>query len=354
MNILTENLIGNPVERWLLAIGILLLTAVLLRLLVRLIAQRLQQLAARTETHWDDVLASVLVRTRSLFFLVLGIYVASRTLTLPAPLPEVFDKALLVALLVQAGIWANAFMSTLLKHYRQRASEANPSATTTISAVELVARIVIWALVLLLALDNFGINVTALITGLGIGGVAVALAVQNILGDLFASLSIMLDKPFVEGDFLMVDDLLGRVERIGLKTTRVRSLSGEQLIFSNSDLLNSRVRNYGRMFERRVVFTLGVTYDTPREKLEKIPRLIREAVESQETTRFDRAHFMRYGDYALLFESVYFVLSPDYNLYMDRQQSINFRIHEAFEQLGVAFAFPTQTLHVPGLVSTSR
>jgi small-conductance mechanosensitive channel len=200
--------------------------------------------------------------------------------------------------------------------------------------------------VLLVALDNLGIDVTALVAGLGIGCVAVALSVQNILGDLFASLSIILDKPFVIGDFLIIDDYMGSVEYVGLKTTRVRSLSGEQLIFSNSDLLKSRIRNYGRMFERRVVFSIGVTYDTSREKLRRIPGIIREAIEAEDKTRFDRSHFMNYGDYSLQFETVYYVLSADYNSYMDIQQAIYFAIHEAFEQEGIEFAYPTQTLFV--------
>ena len=197
---------------------------------------------------------------------------------------------------------------------------------------------------MLLALDNMGVDISTLVTGLGVGGVAVALAVQNVLGDLFASLSIVLDKPFVIGDFLAVGDLVGNVEQIGLKTTRVRSLSGEQLIFSNADLLQSRIKNYGRMMQRRILFTIGVTYQTPREKLENIPTILREAIESQKNVRFDRSHFARYGDFSINFESVYFVTVPTYNTYMDTQQAINLRIHERFEQEGIEFAYPTQTL----------
>ena len=193
-------------------------------------------------------------------------------------------------------------------------------------------------------LDNLGVNITALVAGLGVGGIAVALAVQTILGDLFASLSIVVDKPFVVGDFLIVRDLLGSVEHVGLKTKRLRSLSGEQLVFSNSDLLNSRIRNYGRMYERRVAFDIGVTYQAPREKLVKIPEIIREAVEKQQKTRFDRSHFKAYGDFSLLFESVYFVLESDYNKYMDVQQAINLYIHECFETEAIEFAYLTQTV----------
>jgi small-conductance mechanosensitive channel len=199
---------------------------------------------------------------------------------------------------------------------------------------------------LLLILDNLGIDITALVAGLGVGGIAVALAVQNILGDLFASLSIVLDKPFAVGDFIIIDDYLGSVEHVGLKTTRLRSLSGEQLVMSNADLLSSRIRNYGRMYERRIVFSLGVTYQTPRDKLKKIPGIIRDAVEAQDQTRFDRSHFKGYGSFSLDFETVYHVLQPDYNLYMDIQQAVNFAIHERFEAEGIEFAYPTQTLFV--------
>jgi small-conductance mechanosensitive channel len=198
--------------------------------------------------------------------------------------------------------------------------------------------------VLLLTLDNLGVNITALVAGLGIGGVAVALALQNVLGDLFASLSIALDRPFVVGDFLAVDTFLGSVEYIGIKTTRLRSLDGEQIILSNSDILKSRVRNYGRMVERRVQFATRVSYEVSVELIEKIPGLIRDAIEAQQSTRFDRSHFLRHGDAALEFETVYFVTTADYNRFMDIQQAINLRIHRKFEELGVSFAMPTQKL----------
>jgi MscS family membrane protein len=184
------------------------------------------------------------------------------------------------------------------------------------------------------------------VAGLGIGGIAVALALQNVLSDLFASLSIVLDKPFVVGDFVGVGEFLGTVEYVGLKTTRLRSLSGEQIVFSNSDLLGSRLRNYKRLRERRAVFQIGVTYDTPEPKLRAIPKLLRSIVEAQQNTRFDRAHFRTYGPYSLDFEVVYFVLVSDYNDYMDIQQAINFEVFTRFQTEGIEFAFPTQTLFV--------
>jgi len=205
-----------------------------------------------------------------------------------------------------------------------------------------------WVLVLLLVLDNLGVQVTALVAGLGIGGIAIALAAQSVLGDLFASFVIVVDKPFKEGDFIIVGDLMGSVEHVGIKTTRVRSLWGEQLVFSNSDLTSSRIRNFGLMQQRRILFSVGVTYDTAPDAVERIPEMIREAVESQELTRFDRAHFSGYGDSSLDMEVVYYVLSGDYNVYMDIQQGINLALLRRFTDEGIDFAFPTRTLHVYG------
>jgi small-conductance mechanosensitive channel len=201
-------------------------------------------------------------------------------------------------------------------------------------------------LVLLSMLDNLGINVTALVASLGIGGIAIALAAQNILGDLFASLTIAIDKPFVIGDFIILGQETGTVEHVGLKTTRLRSLSGEQIILSNNDLLQSRIHNYKRMEERRALFAIGVTYDTPAEKLELIPELIKQAVAAQTDARFDRAHFKSFGAFSLDFETVYYVRKPDYGVFMDVQQAINLQLVRSFADHSIAFAFPTQTLHL--------
>ena len=182
---------------------------------------------------------------------------------------------------------------------------------------------------------------TMLIAGLGIGGIAIALAMQNVLGDLLASLSIALDKPFKVGDFLTIGEEKGTVEHIGIKSTRLRSISGEQIVMSNSDLLSSRVRNFGLLFERRINFKIGIVYETPREKIKQVPKILEEAIRAQPKTRFDRAHFTAFGDFSLNYEAVYFVLDPAYGTYMDVQQAINLRIHEEFEKAGIEFAYPT-------------
>ena len=338
--------LGNTVQAWLIGLLATLAIFVALKFGVRIIHRRLAAIAERTTTRWDDVVAATLGSTKTVFLLLFAAFFASLTVQLSPGVRAAVVSVAVLALLVQAGIWTSTALKIGLREYAESQLTEDAAALTTMNAVGFVARLVLWAVVLLLALDNLGINITALVTGLGIGGIAVALAAQNMLGDLFASLTIVLDKPFVMKDFLVVNEFLGSVERIGLKTTRLRSLSGEQLVFSNADLLNSRIRNYGRMFERRVLFSVGVVYQTPRDKLEKIPEIIRTAIESQEKTRFDRAHFKEFGAYSLDFEAVYYVLEPAYNFYMDTQQAINFQIHERFEAEGIEFAYPSQTLFV--------
>ena len=338
--------LGNSIQAWLIAIGAAVAIFLLLVLIRKTVIRRLRRVAERTTTRLDDLFVALLRHLKAWFLLAVAVFAGTFFLSLPTQLSTAIRSVAVIGLLVQAGVWAGLVINFYLQNYRERRLQKDPGSVTTLSAVGLFSKIGVWVIVLLLALDNLGINVTALVAGLGVGGIAVALAVQNVLGDLLASLSIVLDKPFVVGDFIMVDDFLGGIEYVGLKTTRVRSLSGEQLVFSNSDLLKSRIRNYGRMYQRRVVFAIGVTYETPRDKVEKVPAILRTAVEKQDDTRFDRAHFKAYGDFALQFEIVYYVLMADYNRYMDIQQAINFYIMEQFEHEGIEFAYPTRTLWV--------
>ena len=229
----------------------------------KILVSRLRILAPKTKSDWDDIAGPLLERIHSLFLLVLALYAGSLVLPLPEDVSDLFGKLFGVAFLVQAALIGNRLIGLVIERYRQRKTESNIAATTTLGSIGFVLQLLLWFSLLLVALDNFGINITTLIAGLGIGGIAVALAVQNILGDLFASFSIVFDKPFVIGDFIIVGDFLGTVEYVGLKTTRIRSLSGEQLIFSNADLLQSRIRNFKRMQERRVVFTIGVLTRPP-------------------------------------------------------------------------------------------
>jgi len=335
---------GNPLERWVAALAVVVVALLVVKIVMAVIRGRARKLAERLNRDWGYAVAELLTATRFWFLVLLAVYLGSLVLVLPARTVSVARSVVVIALVLQAALWGSVLINFWLSRYVKTRLESDAASVTTMTALVFLGRVALWSVAVLLILDNLGIDVTALIAGLGIGGIAVALAAQNVLGDLFASLAIVLDKPFVLGDFVIVGDYMGSVEKIGLKTTRLRSLSGEQLIFSNSDLLNSRVRNYKRMYERRILFKLGVTYQTPYDKLAAIPGFIREAVETQEKTRFDRAHFQSYGDFALVFEVVYYVLTADYNTYMDIHQAINLHLYKRFEDEGIEFAYPTQTV----------
>lgn len=344
-SIFEYDLAGNSPELWLYAAGSAVVLFLLLRLLFGVLQRRLASISKKTSTVADDLIAAGLESTKGFILLVVSVWGAAQWLEL-GDAEMFFDYALLVAVVFQLALWANRMVSAYIVFYTDSRREDNPAAVSVVQGVSFLVRVVIWSIALLLVIDNLGYDVTALVAGLGISGIAVALALQNILGDLFASLSIVLDKPFVIGDFIIVGDLLGVVEKIGLKTTRVRSLSGEQLIFSNGDLLNSRIRNFKRMQERRVAFGFGVLYQTTPDQLEAIPPMVGEVIEAQEGARFDRAHFKAFGESSFDYEVVYYINTPDYNAYMDCQQAINLGICRSFAERGIEFAYPTRTIYM--------
>ncbi|HTO94870.1 MAG TPA: mechanosensitive ion channel family protein [Bacteroidota bacterium] len=346
MNFWGFRLLGNSVEDWLYASGTAAVAFLVMHAALKFVTFRLGRFAGGTKTPLDDFVVDLLRRTRSLSLLAVALFLGSLSLAVPSGAARALDVALVMVVILQGALWGNAAIRFWLSRAVSATQEQDAARATTISALEFVARILLWSMAILLALENLGISVTGLVAGLGVGGIAVALALQNILGDLFASLSIVLDKPFVIGDFIVVDDHVGSVEHVGLKSTRLRSLSGEQIVCANSDLLKSRIRNFKRMYERRIVFSLGVTYQTSHAALTAIPGMIRSIVQGQPSTRFDRAHFREYGDSALLFEVVYFVTDPDYNRYMDIQQAINLEIYRQFADAGIEFAYPTRTVVV--------
>ena len=339
-------ILDNPVTTWAISAAVFGISWLIINVVRRLVLGRLHALSENKGSLALEITENVLGRTKAWFKLIVALFIASRFITWSANLDSIIIRVAIIGVLLQAGVWASAGISSYVKLGRSRHLEEDPGTVAAMDVLGFVMRVTVWTIVLLLVLDNLGVNITALVAGLGVGGIAVALAAQNMLSDLFASLSIVLDKPFVVGDFLIIDDMIGSVEQVGLKTTRIRSLSGEQLILSNNDLLSSRIRNYGRMFERRVAFHVGVVYQTPADKLRRIPDMVRAIIEAEDETRFDRAHFQRYGDFALVFEIVYFVTQNDYVRYMDIQQSINLQIFEAFAAEGIEFAYPTQTLFV--------
>jgi small-conductance mechanosensitive channel len=340
---------GNTVAQWLTAAAIVVGVTLGVRVVFAVVLGRVRALATRTANELDDLVAELLEKTKVLFIALIALWAGSRALELPDGLDAVFRGTLVIGLLLQAGFWGMGIIEYLVRRTKRRQLEEDPGMATAVGAMGFIGRLALWTVLALTALATLGVDITALVASLGIGGVAVALALQNVLGDLFASLSIVLDKPFVLGDFVVVGEFMGTVEHVGLKTTRLRSLSGEQLVFSNSDLLSSRIRNYKRMEERRAVFQIGVTYDTPPDVVRRIPEMLQEAVEAREGTRFDRAHFKQYGPSSLDFETVYYMTVPDYNAFMDAQQAINLELLDRFSEQGIEFAFPTRTVHLaPG------
>jgi small-conductance mechanosensitive channel len=337
---------GNTVQTWIAASAVTAATLVLLVSIKRITVGRLAAKAHQAGAERYELALDLLRGTRWYFLLALAVSAGTFALDLPGRPARLVSLAVLLAALFQIAGWGSRLIAYAISRYVKSKMEEDAAAATTVSAFGFLARLALWTVIVFIALDNLGVNITALVAGLGVGGIAVALATQNILGDLFASFSIVLDKPFVIGDFIIVGEYLGTVERIGLKTTRIRSLSGEQIIFSNSDLLGSRVRNFKRMYERRIVFSVGVVYQTTREQVAAIPAMLRESIEAQELARFDRAHFKAFGDYALQFEAVYFVRVPDFGRYMDTQQAINLEIMRRFEEAGIEFAYPTQVIYV--------
>jgi len=344
MAVLDFTYYGNTLLTWLIAGGIAAGAWFVLLAVRRVGLRRACARAERTGSPLASLVSRLFAGTGGVFLVVVSLYAGLRFLQIPAAVEQGAAAAAILVALIQVALWGDVLVRHFISRVVERRTEEDASSVATVSILGFIGRVAVWSLALLLALDNLGFNISALLAGLGIGGVAVALAAQNVLGDLFASIAIALDKPFAVGDFIAVGDMTGTVNYVGIKTTRVRALSGEQLVFSNTDLLQSRIRNFKRMNERRTVFSLGVTYQTPGDVLAEIPGLLRTIIEARDGVRFDRAHFARYGDFALIFEVVYYVLSADYTVYMDTQQTVNLEIFREFERRGIEFAYPTHTV----------
>ncbi|MDX9850335.1 MAG: mechanosensitive ion channel family protein [Anaerolineaceae bacterium] len=336
---------GNSIFSWLSALATFIGLYLLLTILVKLVKSRLTTIYKKNDLVTFTYILSILNNTKKLFLLILSFYIASVWLVITEKPTLYINTLFMIAFWIQVGIWANHTIINFINHRNRFASNGDDK--TTMNALKTILRIVLWSIVLILVIDNIpGVEITALITSLGIGGIAIGLAVQNILSDLFASLSITLDKPFVINDFIQVDDYVGTVEKIGLKSTRIRSLSGEQLVFSNSDLLNSRIQNFKRLERRRKVLNLGVLYQTTPEQLRKIPDLIKNIFSKINQVTLDRIHLSEFGDFSINFELVYWVESSDYVLHMDLKQDILLAIFDQFIENEIEFAYPTQSIFI--------
>lgn len=337
--------LGNSIRTYVTSIVMLLVGLSIVKIVRIVILNRLKKWAEKTVTTIDDFLVGLIQRIGVPLAYFGVFYLSINALTLNPLLKRVINVIAMAILTLCAVRLAIAFSTYGFNLYWEKRGK-DKTLERSLEGILKVVKVVAWGLAIIFFLDNLGFKISTVIAGLGIGGVAVALAAQTILGDLFSYFAILFDRPFEIGDFIIIGDFLGTIEHIGIKTTRIRSLGGEQLVFSNTDLTGSRVRNYKRMEKRRVVFKLGVTYQTPVKKLKEIPGIIKNVIQNVADTVFDRAHFSSYGDFNLVIEVVYYVLSSDYNKYMDTQQQINFAIKEEFEKRKIDFAFPTQTVYV--------
>ncbi|HXZ61003.1 MAG TPA: mechanosensitive ion channel family protein [Steroidobacteraceae bacterium] len=332
--------LGNSLGDWTISLAIFLITFTALPIAKRLIGAQRRRLSARAplKVHVAVDLAALLAEhTNRLFLWGVALWLASRDLSFAPRVERWLTVALVLLLWMQLALWANTAVRFAIDLRRQRSTGPDTLLQSSMQVILFGAGLVIWGMAILLALDSLGVEIRPLLAGLGIGGIALALAVQTVLADLLASMSIALDRPFGIGDFLTVDDCQGTVEHIGVKSTRLRSINGEQIVISNADLLRARVRNYGRLIERRALFVLPVHYETPVATLAAVPRAVREIIEATPDVRFDRCHLLRCTERALEFEAVFFVTRPEYKAYADAQQTINLRILERFRAMEVSF-----------------
>lgn len=326
-----------------------LLATVIIKAILRVASSRLRKLAARSQSKWDDIGLDIIDGLKTLVLFSWILFLFSQPFLEKTGVRNLFQTAVVVLSVWQLAVWGLYLIKNWRLNILDRRIRSEPSSAAALELLYTAVQAVFIVTLVLIGLSNLGVNISALIAGLGVGGIAVALAAQNILGDLLASLSIVFDKPFVVGDFIVTGDKLGTVEHIGIKTTRLRSLAGEQLVISNKSLLESQIQNFKRMWVRRVVQSFGVVYSTPADTLERIPVWVKEIVERDQKLKFDRCHFRSYGASSLDFELVFFVNDPDYNIFMDHQQTVLLGIFRKFQSEKVDFAFPTQTLHIESL-----
>ena len=347
LTVLNQEFFGNSLQQYIVATAAFLLVFWVLKLFKKQVISNLHKLSDKTKTDIDDLIVSIVQSIGSPFYVFVSLGVGVQFIEQPPLLKNII---LYIALAVVIYTVVRAVQQlvdyTFNRAIKKRLDEDSKFDDSVIRLFASAVKAVVWVVAILIVLQNLGYNITALVAGLGIGGIAIAFALQNVLSDIFASFSIYLDKPFRTGDFIIVDDLLGTVKHIGIKSTRIESLWGEEIIIPNKALTEARIKNYKNMENRRLVFGFGVTYQTPAEKLKKIPEIVKEIVADIKLAEIDRVHFKAFGDSSLNFEVMYHVDSPEYNDYMDIQQEINLKLKERFEREGIEFAYPTQTIFI--------
>lgn len=339
--ILSFNFYGNSGKDYLLALAVFAICLLILLIVKKVILARLHKIAKRTKNNYDDTLIGIIVKIKSFFYLVISLYLASNFLNLSNFLSKAI-YLLFILVIIYEGIKASSYLLKVLAYKAIKRNDDDSQAQSTVKTLNVFIQIILWSLGLLLILANMGVNITSLIAGLGIGGIAVALALQNILADIFSSFSILIDKPFKVGDFIKVSADMGTVEKIGIKTTHLRTLDGQLLIISNQELTKARVENFQKLHRRRALFNLRIIHETSRVQLESIPKIIASIVDKQEKANLDRCHFKSYGDFSLNFEVSIFIDVKSYNDFLDILEKINLDIFSQFNEQGISFAYPTQ------------
>ena len=336
-------LFGNAVYDYLLAVGIFILLVVLFKGVQWVALKSVEGVTKRTKTEWDDAIVTIIRTVKPPFYSYVSFYIALRYLSIEGVAQKIVNFVLVAGLVYQVIV----ALRVLIDFYvQQRLSKSDKGAQAATHVIHSLVSVTLWIVGILFLLQNFGVNVTSLIAGLGIGGIAIALAAQNVLADLFSSIAIFFDKPFAPGDFVKVGTTKGTVQKIGIKTTRLKALDGEEIVVPNTEMTGAVLNNIGRMKERRVSFTLGVVYETRTEKMKRIPDIVKDIVTREKRAKFDRVHFKEFADSSLNFEVVYYVKDKNYEVYMDVNQGIMLRIKEAFEREHIEMAYPTQMLYV--------
>ncbi|MFC1613298.1 mechanosensitive ion channel family protein [Patescibacteria group bacterium] len=347
MPILQKIFLNNSLNSYAWSLGVFIAVLIAIKIIKNVFLKYLHKISKKTKTDFDDLIVQIIKNINKLTYIVIGLYFSVQPLKISSYLAKALYYALIVILVyetvkaVQELIDYGVSKLMAKKQVDEKQEDAH-----AIKIFGTILKVLIWIGAIILVLQNLGFNVSSLIAGLGIGGIAVALAIQNILGDLFSAFSMYVDKPFEVGDFIIVGDQMGVVKKIGIKTTRIIALQGEEIIIANQDLTSSRVQNFKKMQKRRIQFAFGVLYETEPEKLKRIPDMVKTIIDKVDLAEFDRAHFKNFGDSSLDFEAVYYVLNGDYNKYMDIQQEINLGIFNAFSKEGIGFAYPTRTLYM--------
>ena len=305
---------------------------------------KLEKIGAR---NMENKLLKILNSLGMPFYIILPLYVAAGYLNIPSVLERFLNPIFLIVLIYYGIKLSQLFIEFFVQ--KMIALEQKKDGTYDSSVLILVATFMkasLWVIGILVFISNLGYNINALIAGLGVGGVAIAFALQSVLADVFASISIKIDKPFAIGDFIVVGDDMGVVENIGIKSTRIKTLRGELLVVSNKELTETRVHNYKHMQRRRVLFSIGIVYQSSYDMVKEASKILKKIITDVEDVDLDRVHFREFGPYSLNFEIVYYLNTNDYTEYMNKQEEINFKIKEEFDKKKIKIAFPTQTIEL--------